>query len=78
MIFGTRPDRLWGPTSLLYNGNRVSFQGVKRPGSGVYPTASSPEVTEKVDLYTSTPLLNIHALFQGEVYLYLHLMYPLQ
>ena len=29
-IFRTRPDRLWGPPSLLYNGYRVSFQGVKR------------------------------------------------
>jgi hypothetical protein len=26
-----RPDRLWHPPSLLFNGYRVSFQGVKRP-----------------------------------------------
>jgi hypothetical protein len=31
-IFRTRPDRPWGPHSLLYNGYRVYFPGVKRPG----------------------------------------------
>jgi hypothetical protein len=34
-IFLTRPDRPWGPPSLLYNGYRVSFLGAKRPGRGV-------------------------------------------
>jgi hypothetical protein len=34
-IFRTRPDRPWGPPSLLYNGNRVCFSGIMRPGSGV-------------------------------------------
>jgi len=34
-IFHTRPDRLYGPPSLLYTGYRVSFPGVKRPGRGV-------------------------------------------
>jgi hypothetical protein len=34
-IFRTRPDRPWGPTSHLYNGYRVFFPGVKRPGRGV-------------------------------------------
>ena len=29
----TRPERLWGPTSLHFNGHRGSFQGVKRPES---------------------------------------------
>jgi hypothetical protein len=32
-IFHTRPDRPWGPPSLLYNGYRV-FPGVRRPGRG--------------------------------------------
>ena len=36
----TRPGRLWGPPSLLYNGYRVYFPGVKRPGRGVDPTSS--------------------------------------
>jgi hypothetical protein len=37
-IFRTRPDRPWGPTSLLYNGYRI-FPGVKRPGRGAYHPA---------------------------------------
>jgi len=31
-IFRTRPDRLWGPPSLLYNGYRV-FPGGKAAGA---------------------------------------------
>ena len=31
-IFRTRPDRPWGPTSLLYNGYRV-FSGGKAAGA---------------------------------------------
>jgi hypothetical protein len=34
-----RPDRSWGSPSLLYNGYRVSFSGLKRPKRGVnHPT----------------------------------------
>jgi hypothetical protein len=52
MIFRTRPDRPWGPASLLYDGYRVSFPGVKRPGLGVdHPPPSSAEVKERVELY---------------------------
>ena len=41
-----------GPPSLVYNGYRVSFPGVKRPGRGVdHPRASSAEVKERVKLY---------------------------
>jgi hypothetical protein len=36
-ISHTRPDRPWGPPSLLYNGYQVSFQGIKRPGRGFDP-----------------------------------------
>jgi hypothetical protein len=32
--FRTRPDRSWVAFSLLYNGYRVFFTGVKRPGRG--------------------------------------------
>jgi len=50
--FRARPD----PTCLLYNGYRVSFQGVKRPGPGVdHPTPSSSEVKERVDKYLYSP-----------------------
>ena len=34
-ISRTCPGRPWGPPSLLYNGYRVTFPGVKRPRSGV-------------------------------------------
>jgi len=55
-IFHTRSDRPWGPPSLLHNGFRVSFPGVKRPGRGVYhPPQSSAEVKERVELYLYTP-----------------------
>ena len=34
-IFHIRPDRPWDPHSLLFNGYRVCFPRVKRPGRGV-------------------------------------------
>ena len=44
-IFRTRPDRPWGLPSLLHNGYRVSFPGLKRPGRGFnHPPPSSAEV----------------------------------
>jgi hypothetical protein len=49
--FLTRPDRAWGPSSLLNNGYRIPFPGVKRPGRGVdHPPLSSTEVKETVEL----------------------------
>jgi hypothetical protein len=43
-IFRTRPDRPWGPPSLLYNGYRV-FQGVKAAGHGVdHPPHLAPRL----------------------------------
>jgi hypothetical protein len=35
-IFRTRPDRSWGPSSLLYNGYRV-FPGGKAAGAWCWP-----------------------------------------
>jgi hypothetical protein len=55
-IFRTRPDRPWGPPSLLYNGYRFSFPGVKRPGRGVHhPPPSNAEVKERAELYLYSP-----------------------
>jgi hypothetical protein len=46
-ILRTRPDRPWGPPSLLYIGYRV-FLGIKRPGRGAdHPPPSSTEVENK-------------------------------
>ena len=40
-----------GPPSLLYDGYRLSFSEVKRPGRGVdHPAAHRAEVKERVDL----------------------------
>ena len=52
-IFRTHPDRPWGPPSLLYNGYRVSFPGVMRPGRGVEHL--SAEVKERVEIYLYSP-----------------------
>jgi len=50
-IFRTRPDRPWGPPSLLYNGYRV-FPGGKAAGAWRRTlTPPSAEVKERVELY---------------------------
>ena len=55
-IFRTRPDRLCGPPSPLYNGYRVSFPGGRRPGRGVdHPTPSSDNVQEIIQPYFYPP-----------------------
>ena len=42
--------------SLLYNGYRVSFPGVKRPERGANrPPPSSAEVEERIELYLYSP-----------------------
>jgi hypothetical protein len=49
-----RPYRLWGPSSLLYNGYLGSLPQVKRPGLGVnHSPLSSADVKNKWS-YTST------------------------
>jgi hypothetical protein len=51
-ILRTRPDRPWGPPSLLYNGYRVSFSGVTRLGRVItQPPPFSGDVKERVELY---------------------------
>ena len=49
--FSARPDRPWGPPSLLYNGYRVFFPRVKRRP----PTPFSAEVKERVQLHLYSP-----------------------
>jgi hypothetical protein len=55
-IFRTRSDWSCGPPSFLYNGYRICFPGVKRPGRGVgHSRPSSAEVKERVELYLYSP-----------------------
>jgi len=50
-IFRTRPDRPWGPPTLLYNGYRV-FSGGNAAGTWRWtPTPSSAGVKERIELY---------------------------
>jgi hypothetical protein len=47
-ISRTRPDRPWGPASLLYNGFRVSFPGVMWPERGVdHPPHLAPRLKKE-------------------------------
>ena len=42
-----RTDRLWGPHSLLFQGYRVSFPGIKRPGRDVDHSRRPSAVVKK-------------------------------
>ena len=54
-IFRTRPERLWGPLSILYDGYRVSLLEVKPSRQGVNQTPPfSTEDKERVELYFIT------------------------
>jgi hypothetical protein len=49
------PDRLWGPPSLLYNGYRGSFPGVKRPRREADHSPPTSAEVKKIWIYISTP-----------------------
>ena len=53
--FSARPDRSWGPPSLLYNGYRVFPGGKERPRRDADPSPPSSAVVKKEQSYTSTP-----------------------
>jgi hypothetical protein len=66
-IFRTCPDWPWGPLSLLYNGYKIAFQEVKWLGYGINYLLHLVLRLKKEYSYTSTPLLGLHGLFQGEL-----------
>jgi len=49
-------DRPLGPPGLLYDGCRLIFTGVMRPGRGIdHPPPSSAKVEERVQLHLNSP-----------------------
>jgi hypothetical protein len=69
-VLHNRPDRPpRGPFSLLYNGYRSSFAGVKRPGRGVdHP----PHLAPRLRISTATPLLPVcvfYGMLEGDLYI---------
>jgi hypothetical protein len=71
--FRTRPDRLWGPPSLLCNGYRF-FHGAKQPERCIdHPLPSSAEVKERVDHLYSSSRPSQSVLEWTYLYLYLYL-----
>ena len=74
-ILRTRPDRPCGPPSLLYNGYRLTFPGVKRSGRGVNNPPHLASKLKKEQSYTSTPLMDLRGLFQVVLYLAFRLTY---
>jgi hypothetical protein len=54
-VGASRPDRLWGPLSPLFNEYRRPFPRLKRPGSEVcHSSPSSAEIKNECS-YTSIP-----------------------
>jgi hypothetical protein len=57
--FRVRPDRSWGPPSLLYNESRI-FLGGKAAGACYYQPPSSAEVFNGLEINTSASHLCLH------------------
>jgi hypothetical protein len=62
-LLHTLPDQPWSPHSVLYDGYRGSFSGVKRPGRGVEsPSPSTAKCTLSPRLYQHGMLREDHYL----------------
>ena len=67
-----RPDQVWGPSSLLLNGYRVSLPGVKRPGRD---GNHSPHLARRLRTSGALPLLPLYSLIartRTTSHLYVH------
>jgi len=69
--FSARPDRPWGPSSLLYNGYRVFPRGKVRPGRAADHSPPSSAAFMEEYGYTSTHPLGHTGPVMGSLYLYL-------
>jgi hypothetical protein len=73
-IFRTRPDRPWGPPSLLYNGYRV-FPGGKAVGAWCWPPTPSSTGIKKGYSYTSIHPLGLFGPVTGLLYFFIDVYY---
>ena len=69
-----RPGRILGPRSLLFNENRDSFPGVKRPVCDADPSPPSSTEVKNEGSYTCTPPIRLHGVNRDYVYLLLTTM----
>ena len=77
-ISRTRSGRPWGPSTLLYNGYRLSFSGVKRPERGVNPPfPSSAEVKVRIELHLYFPSVPLWSVLGRTLPLPLRIQYSL-
>jgi len=67
-FFSKSPYRFWGPSSLIFNGYRPYFLGVRRPESEVNQSHPSIAVVKNEWRYTSIPPLGHHVVLYGEVF----------
>jgi hypothetical protein len=59
-LLQNRPEGFWGQTSLLFNGNRGAFLGIKRPGREVDHSSPSRAEVKNEWSYTSTFPIHFH------------------
>ena len=64
--FQRRPDRIWGPHRLLFNGYRYSFPHVSRPGREVDRSPLSGDEVKNEWSYTFSPLICFNGVDRGK------------